>query len=139
MNNELDKALNNADMDTFDYDFLPSSIKGIAEVVGVKEAKNIAAMMAKRGKAAKIYMSVKSKNKCILQGVIADDSLEKLRRYFQGEIIDLHPCHNWQKAKTKQLIHKLKAKQFTAKDIAKKTGFHLATVYRELARRRGGD
>jgi len=131
-------ALNDDDINCFDYDFLPGSIKMIAEVIGLKEAKKIAAMMAgQEARRVTLYFSKGRISSGILKGVISDESIGKLINEFKGDKIDLTPCANWQKAKTKQLIHKLKAKQFTAKDIAKKTGFHLATVYRELARRRG--
>jgi len=138
MNNELNKTLNDSDMDDFDYDFLPGSIKMIAEVIGVKEARNIANMMAKKDiKKIKVYFPKKPKENSFLRGVISDASLMKIHEAFKGDKIDLTSCRRWKEAKIKREIHRLKAKQFTAKDIAKKTGFHLATVYRELARRRG--
>lgn len=130
-------ASNSDDMDNFDYDFFPDSIKSIAEIIGVDEARNIVKMLAKRGRRDKVYIAEHPTDNSIFKGVVSDESLHKIHAAFKGDKLDLTTCKNWQKVQSKMMMHQLKSKQYSPKDIAKKTGVHIATVYRELARRRG--
>jgi hypothetical protein len=113
-------------------DRLPNTLNGFAEVIGVNETMKIAAFAGTQEKRVSVYFPTNLKDKHMLRGVIADDSLVALCATYKGVKVNLPVCDNWGKSTQHQYMHNLRSKDFSNKEIAEILNVSLMTVYREF-------